>query len=275
MMNASQSLLSALYRRIASKALGEGLAAAFASLDIADSKFYQLGMNPGDRGTDPIHGVTIRAVRARGAAIAAAGTTLKRYIGGTGRTGTLSAATKAVLTTPSTFADNDIGGAFIQTTGGTGPNQFRSVLEFDSAALATITVAKRDREYDLADIASADALAVLPDNTTTFSIYAPWEVTPCTAVTDLVSAVSLGAVTQDNWTLVVEKGPVPTLTVGSTDAAVAGRGAFPSATLGTCKGATAAGVTAAEALVQFGVFIDAYSGAAALRLVDLLGRFAQ
>lgn len=272
------SISSSIYRRIASKALGEGLAAAFGNCDVSDADFARIGKlggMPGGKYTDPIHGVRLRIMRVRGAAVAAVGTTLKRYIGGTGRTGTFSAATKAVVTTTSTFADNDIGGAFLSTTGGTGPNQFRNVLEFDSAANATITVAKRDSQYDLAAISTPDAYSVSPDATTTFSLYAPWEVTPCTAVTDFVSCVALSTVTQDNWTLVADMGPVPVLTVGSTDAATQGGPAFPSATLGTAKGPTAAGITAAEAARMFGIFIDAYSGAAALRLVDLLGRFAQ
>jgi hypothetical protein len=180
-----------------------------------------------------------------------------------------------LVTTTSTFADNDLNGAFLATTGGTGPNQFRTPLEYDSAANATIRVSKRDSQYDLADISSADAYSVSPDATTTFSLYVPYEVTPCTAVTDFVSCVALSTVTQNNWTLVADMGPVPVLTIGSTDAAVAGDGAYPSATLGTCKGPTAAGITAQEASRLFGIFIDAYSGAAALRLVDLLGRFAQ
>lgn len=277
-MEGSGMTSSSIYRRIASKALGEGLAAAFGNCDVSDADFARIGKlggKPGGVYTDPIHGIRLRIVRVRGAAVAAIGTTLKRYIGGTGRTGTFSAATKALVTTTSTFADNEIGGAFLATTGGTGPNQFRNVLEFDSAANATIRVAKRDSQYDLADIASADAYAVSPDATTTFSLYAPWEVTPCSAVADFVSCVSLSTVTQDNWTIVAEKGPVPVLTVGSTDAATAGGGAYPSATLGTAKGPTAAGITAQEASRLFGIFIDAYSGAAALRLVDLLGRFAQ
>lgn len=277
-MEGSGMISSSIYRRIASKALGEGLWQAFGNCDVSDADFARIGKlggKPGGKYVDPIHGIRLRIMRVRGAAVAAIGTTLKRYIGGTGRTGTFSAATKALVTTTSTFADNDIGGAFLSTTGGTGPNQFRNVLEFDSAANATIRVSKRDSQYDLADIAAADAYAVLPDATTTFSIYAPWEVTPCTGVADHVSCVALSTVTQDNWTLVADMGPVPVLTIGSTDAAVAGGVAYPSATLGTAKGPTAAGVTAVESTKQFGIFIDAYSGAAALRLVDLLGRFAQ
>jgi hypothetical protein len=277
-MEGSGMISSSIYSRIASKALGEELASAFGNRDVPDADFSRIGKlggKPGGKYTDPTHGVRLRIMRVRGAAVAGIGTTLKRYIGGAGRTGTFSAATKAVVTTTSTFADNDIGGAFLQTTGGTGPNQFKNVLEFDSAANATITVSKRDAQYDLAAIASVDAYAVTPDATTTFSLYAPWEVTPCTAVGDFVSAVAISTVTQNNWTLVVDMGPVPILTIGTTDAAVAGDGAYPSSTLGTCKGPTAAGVTAAEAVHMFGIFIDAYSGAAARRLVDLLGRFAQ
>jgi hypothetical protein len=136
-------------------------------------------------------------------------------------------------------------------------------------------VTKKDFGHDIVNTSTPDALSVVPDGTTTVSIFAPWECTVATGVGDFVSAISLGAVTQDNWTIVCERGVVPHSLVGSTDALTQGGPVVPSATTGVGKGKTAAGMTADEAARVYAIALSAYSGASAQRLVSLLGKFAQ
>ena len=266
----------AIYREAFNLALGVGPQNPFSvsSLDVSNDDFLKLGGKKGQRWEWEHGGHTyaFRIVRARGT-IASAGIALKRYIGAAGRTGTFSASTKAVSTTADTFTENEINDALIITTGGTGPNQVRRIKEHDASANATVTISERDYTHNAYEaIGSPEAWTTLPDATTTYSIYCGWEVVPTSGVGDVVIGVSLAAVTSGNWTIIIEGGPCQALVVGSTDATTAGGHVVPSATAGTLKGPTAAGITAVEAAGVCGQAIQVQAGAAALTAIILSRR---
>ena len=265
------------YREAFNLALGVGPQNPFSvsSLDVSNDDFLKLGGAKGDR-WEWKHGGHIyafRIVRARGT-IASAGIALKRYIGAAGRTGTMASSTKAVSVTADTFAENEVVDGLMITTGGTGPNQMRRIKENTTeAGASTVTVAERDNTHNAYEaIGSPEAWTTLPDATTTYSIYCGWEVVPTSGVGDVVIGVSLAAVTSGNWTIIIEGGPCQALVVGSTDATTAGGWVVPSATAGTLKGPTAAGITAVEAAGVCGQAIQVQAGAAALTAIILSRR---
>lgn len=262
------------YREAFNLALGVGPQNPFSvsSLDVADADFLKLGGQKGKRWE--YKGNTFRIVRVRGTGVVA-GTALSRYIGNAARTGTFSASTKAVSTTADTFTESEVIDALIITTGGTGPNQVRRIKEHDASANATVTIAEPDyahRSYEA--IASPEAWTTLPDGTTTYSIYADWEVIPTAGATSVVIGVALATVTNGNWTIIIEDGPCQALVVGTTDATTAGGAVVPSSTAGVLKGPTAAGITAAEAWLVCGQAIQVNAGASALTEIVLSRRLA-
>lgn len=277
MATGNKQVLGGIYRRAYCRAAGESSAsaAAFVNIDMTNADFVRrLGFAAaGERFAVPGTSLVVRWVRARSTGIVAGGL----VIAYAGRTGTASAGSASTLTAPAAtqYLLADIGGGIISTTGGTGPNQNRDIVDSDEAATSLLTVVPPDLTVYVAAASLPEAFSPVIDATTTFGIYCPWEVQQQTAATDLVTGVALGTVTNGNWTLIVEEGPVPTLCVGSTDALVALGRVVPSATANTAKGPTAGGITASEASLVFGRSLFAYSGAAALRLVDVFGRFKQ
>lgn len=273
MSTANRASLMALYKSPYNRFVGESSESPFAGINWTDTKYKSRAFcAPGERFPVPNTNTIIRWVRVRGSGVVA-GTLLKLYAG---RTGTLASATAGTVTTASTLAVTDVGEGIFSTTGGTGLNQHRHIYDSDGATNASkLTLLESDNSNYQTDASLPEALSPVPDATTTFRIYCPWEVQPSAAVTDLISAVALGTVDDGNWTMVVEEGLVPARVVGSTDALTADGLVVPSATAGVGKGLTAAGITAAEAARVFARSIDAYSGAAALRLIDVFGRFRQ
>jgi hypothetical protein len=273
MSDANKGYLMALYKTPYFRALGESSETPFANLDITDANYQKRAFcAPGERFAVPNSNIVIRWVRVRGSGVVA-GTLLKLYAG---RTGTLASATAGTVTTATTLPVSDVGAGIFSTTGGTGLNQHRHIYDSDGATNASkLTLLESDISNYLSDASLPEALNPVPDATTTWRIYCPWEVQPHAAATDRITAVALGTVTDGNWTFVVEEGLVPARVVGTTDALTADGFVVPSATAGVGKGVTTAGITAGDASLVFARSIDAYSGAAALRLIDMFGRFRQ
>lgn len=274
----------ALYRTSVNRALGDGTWEAFKGLDVTNSDFLELqktrtalgGLRKGQSFTDEITGNRYRIVRARGT-ITGEGYILKQYIGAAGRVGNLTgASTKAVQVTDDTFVAHDLVDGYEFINAGTAVGELRTILENDdTAGASTITVAAKRRVYPGETVAdSPDNFVALPDATSDYVAFCPWEVVQTSAVTDYVVACALGAVTDGNWTIVLEQGYGLIRVVGSTDALTAGGPIVPSATAGIGKGFTTAGETAAEARLAFGQSIVAYSGASAVWFGRIFGRFA-
>lgn len=283
MATANKQVLTAIYRRAYSRAVGESSASLspFQNIDMSNADFVRRGFAaPGERFAVPNTSLVVRWVRARTTGIVQ-GSLIIAYAG---RTGTASAGSATALTAPAAtqYLNADIAGALLNTTGGTGPNQTRDIQDSDEAATSVLNVVPPDYTVYTLQSAMPEAFSPVIDATTTYGIYAPWEVGASSGVTDFVTGVALTSVTNGNWTLMVEEGPVPTLCVGSTDPLVALQGVVPSATAGTAKGLYLTAATAADAVIQakengriFGRPLFAYSGASALRLVDVYGRFKQ
>lgn len=277
--------MSAMAAYIASVSRAMGVAAwkAFQSLDVTDADFTELlksnkfgGLRRGQSFIDEITGNRYRIIRARGT-ITGLGYLLKRYLGAAARIGNLTAvSTKSVLQTDDTFVAHDLAGGMVEINAGTGRGQMRFILDNDdTASLSTITVARKDTSFPGNHTAndSPEAFTTQADATSDYITVLPWELVQTAAVTDRVVAVALGAVTSGNWTIVLEEGDGLFQTVGSTDATTLDGGMMPSATAGTAKGPTAAGITAAEAPVIFGSAFEAYGGAADLVFGHIHGRF--
>lgn len=264
----------AIFFRAFSAAIGEGSYNPFAnSNDVAyaDLANAKLRIGPG-QSNDFRYGFVdyrFRLVRAKSAV--AQGDLVTPFVRSTG---TFASSTKAISTTAASYTASELASGLVVTKAGTGLNQLRFIKDnSDDAGASTITVATFDNTYNTDAISTPDAWTTLPDGTTTFTAYCPWDVDKSAAATDFVIGVALNTVTAGNWTIILEKGPAMTKVVGSTDATTALGPVVPSATAGTAKGPTAAGITAAEAARVFGYAVDAYAGAALLRLVQFFGRF--
>jgi len=272
----------ALYRAGINRALGEGAYEAFKGLNVTDADFMELtksnklgGLRRMQSFVDEMTGNSYRIVRARGA-ITGEGYLLKQYFGAAGRVGNLTAAsTKAVITTDDTFVAHDLAGGLVFLNAGTGVGELRPIEDNDdTTSLSTITVARKRGTYPGETVAdSPDNFVALPDATTDYVSFVPWEVVETSGVGDYVVAWALGAVTSGNWTIVLEQGYGLVRAVGSTDALTAGGPLVPSGTAGIAKGFTTAGETAAEARLAFGQALAAYSGASAVWFGHLFGRF--
>lgn len=274
----------ALYRRAFSRALGEGAYEAFKSLNVSDSDFNELmkkssglgGLRRGQSFHDEITGNRYRIVRARGA-ITGEGYLLKQYFGAAGRVGNLTAAsTRAVLTTDDSFTARELAGGYVFINAGTGIGELRPIQDNDgTAGASTITVVPAGKPpYPGSTVADwPDNFTALPDATSDYVSFLPWEVVETSGVGDYVVGAALGAVTSGNWTIVLEEGYGLLRVVGSTDALTAGGPIVPSATAGIGKGFTTAGETAAEARLAFGQSLVAYSGASAVWFGRLFGKY--
>ena len=192
--------------------------------------------------------------------------------------GTITSATAAVITcsgasfpVPDASGTPGLVGKLVYIKTGTGTGQVRRILENTAT---TITVSKYMPSIQLAatDSTNPNALTTVPANGDTLIVVGFDDVKKTTAVTDNVSGVALAVTTDGSLGIFQVGGPVLALVVGSTDATTALGPVVPSATAGTLKGPTTAGETAAEARLSCGVAFDAYSGAAALRLIFLTGK---
>lgn len=266
----------ALWRRLFSRALGEGQYSALKNIDMTDSDFHglqkELGLRAGQRFYDIDRGKAYRIVRARSAF--AAGNTLKLYFGAAGRNPTLTAAsTAAIGVTNKTFVAHDLAGGEIFFYGGTDAYESRYIIDnSDDAGASTVTVAEKDTGYPgTKDITSPDAWTVQPDGTTTAQIVCGWELVQTTAATDCTKGIALGTTTSGNWT-VVQEGGFGLVLLDGTSAVSNGSLISPGGTAGT---AVIAAATTAGAEAVFGMALAAYSTAAAnLILCDLwCGRF--
>lgn len=247
--------------------LGAGSQSAFRDGDVTDAKFREIGGAPGM--VFPFEGNLFAVYRNRNGSALAEGEIIKLYFNAAARTGTASAGAADQFTSADTFTAGELVdksvASYVFITGGTGPGQRRKITRHASGANAIVYVADYDRSLNLAAASAADKFATVPDATSTYSIVLPWEIVKHSAVGDWIVGVSLSAVTDGNWSVFQIGGFSLVKSVGSTDALVAGSTFVPSATAGVAKGFTTAGETVAEARLSFGMPIDAYSGAAALR----------
>ena len=261
-----------IYYASLSRALGRGLWEAFQGLNVTNANFIELintrtygGLRRGQSFVDQDLGNKFRLVRARGA-LTGVGYIVKSYLGAAGRVGNLTAAsTKAVLTTDDTFVEHDLAGGLVYLNAGTGIGQMRPIMDnSDAAGASTITLAVKDRSYPGAHTAvdSPDALATAPDATTDYLVVCPWEVVETSAVTDYVVGVALGAVTDGNWTIILEEGYGLVRVAGDTDPSVLDEGIMPSAAAGTAKGYTTAATTIDEPARTFARALAAKATAA-------------
>ena len=272
----------ALYRAGINRALGDGAWEAFKSLNVTDADFKDWinsrklgGLRRGQSFLDEITGNRYRIVRALGT-ITGEGYLLKQHMNAAGRVGNLTAvSTKAVVQTDDTLVNHDLAGGLLFLNAGTGVGELRPIEDNDdTTSLSTITVARNRRTYPGETVSdSPDNFTALPDATTDYNAFVPWEVVETSGVTDEVVAWALGAVTSGNWTIVLERGYGLFRAVGSTDALTAGGPIVPSATAGIGKGFTTAGELAAESRLAFGQSIAAYSGASAVWFGKLHGKF--
>lgn len=254
--------------------LNTGRKDSFKKANLTKDDLQKLGVEPG--AYFPFKGHIYRAVQARGA-ITGEGYLLKNYFNAAAREGNVATPfPKDIITTDDTFVKGDLIGGRVFIKAGTGVGQLRQILgNSDAAGASTITVSKRNSSLNKSAASGPDALTTTLDATSDYSVVCEWEVVESAAATDFGVAVGLGAVTDGNYSIVGIAGPHFLLrAVGSTDALTAGGVIVPSATAGTVKGQTAAGITAAEAARILGFSWDAYSGAADLRHCALFGNFA-
>ena len=247
----------------------------FTSVNLTSDKLRELGVELGQ--FFDVDNTVYRAVRARGT-VTAKGYILQSYMNAAGRTGTANAAsTKALLQTADTFVKGDLDGGFVWFPSGTDGGRRRIINNTDASGASKVRVAKENQSLRKADTSGADAFTNQPDGTSTYNVHCDWEVVQTTAVTDLVTAVSLGAVTDGYLTIVAVEGPYVDIFLDGNDAGkgvVAGGKIAPSATAGVGIGVTEAGITAPEASVWFAQAYDAYTGAGLARTCRLFNRFA-
>jgi hypothetical protein len=262
------TLLYSVHREAFKAAAGSGWHQSFAGVSVADANFIQMG---GSKGARFEYGQNEYMIgRNRTGGVLAAGDIVKYRAA---LTGTITAATKAVLTTDQTYTVNEHVGKILFITAGTGIGQMRRIIANSGGANATITVAQNDGSLGIAAISTPDAFGTLPVNTDTYEIICPWEIVKHAAATDFIIGAALGDVADGEWTIFQTKGIALVSIVGSTDATTAGGPVVPSATAGIAKGPTGAGITASEASRVFGIAWDAYNSTAALRPVTLLGKY--
>jgi hypothetical protein len=254
--------------------LATGRHDAHKGANLAPADIAKLGLELGQYGY--YDGSVYRAVRARGA-LTGEGYILKTYANAAGRVGTADAAsTKAIVQTADTLVKGDLKGGKITIDGGTGLGQMRNIIDNnDTAGASLVTVAKRVASLNRAAITGAQAFDTALDGTSTYNLHCDWEVVETSGVGDTVVGAALGAVTDGNLTIILVESPYAWIRcVGSTDALTALGTLVPSATAGIAKGFTTAGETAAEARLSFGSPYAAYTGASAIRMCRLFGKFA-
>ncbi|SRR5581483_127144 len=257
--------------------LGAGWASAFRDGNVIDTDFRTIGGAPGL--VFPFEGNLYQVVRNRTGGALAEGDLVKLFFNDATRVGTASAGAADTLTTTQTYTAGLLVDkstpSYIFLRAGTGVNQRRRILSHTSGANSVITTSIFDRSLGLTNGASTtgpDKWGTTPDNTSQYSIVLPWEMAKSSGVGDYITGVALAAVTDAYWTIIQIAGFGLCKAVGSTDALTAGGPIVPSATAGVGKGFTTAGETAAEARLAFGMAIDAYTGASALRHILMLPR---
>lgn len=260
-------ILPAIQRLPFNLHFGEGQDESYQAINMskADFESNKLGLAAGALYFDDVANLVVQSVRARSALVA--GGLVISWIGDAARTGNISAYTAPTATTNDTFVANDLIGGYAEIITGTGVNQVRRILANTGGANATFSVAKKDTMIPGGTAANSPNIwGTAPDGTSTYQAFCPWEVSASGAVANQVRGVSLGVVTDGNYTLVAVKGVVQVLSVGTVDALIAGEVIVPSATAGTAKGRLTAGITAADAAAKFGYALAAYAGASAVRL---------
>lgn len=262
--------------------LGVGRKDALKGANLTDDDLKKLGLELGQYGEFNNH--IYRAVTAR-VALIGEGYLCEGYLPtGTRRdTAVAIGSTTANIRTDNTYVAGRFAGGQVMIYGGTNgatKQDSRFIYQNDAAAGASnIRVTpKRDSMLNLAASKSPDVFTAAIDATSTFTVHCDWEVQPTTAVTDCVMGVALGAVTIDYNTLIMVAGPyAPIWTLGSgagyTVPAVNGW-VRPSAGAGVAEGVTEAGWTGPDALSAFARLYDVYTGAAAIRIGRLYGRYA-
>jgi hypothetical protein len=247
----------------------------FTSVNLTSDKLKELGVELGQ--FFEVDNVLYRAVRAR-STVTAKGYILKSYMNAAARTGTANvASTKAELVTADTFVKGDLDGGYVWFDSGTDGGRRRIISNGAEAGASKVKVAKKNQALRNSAIEQADAFTNQPDGTSTYKIHCDWEVEQTSAATDLVTCVSLGAVTDGYLTIVAVEGPYVDIFIDGNDAGkngVAGAKVCPSATAGVAIPETQAGITAAEAATFFAQMYDAYTGAGAIRTCRLFSRFA-
>lgn len=249
--------------------LKKGRADMYTNVSLTADKLKELGLELGQ--FVEVENRIFRAVRAR-SAFTAKGYTGKTYMGAAGRTGTAAVSTKDELITADTFVKGDLDGGQVWASSGTDFGSRRIRKNGDTAAASTVRVApKLIHSLRTSGADSAEAFTVAPDATSVYNIHCGWEVAQTTAVTDLVTCVSLGAVADGHLTIVeVEAEYSDIFCAGNTDALTVGGLIVPSSATGVSKGQTTAGLTAGEAARWFAQSYDAYTGAGGLRKCRLM-----
>jgi hypothetical protein len=193
-------------------------------------------------------------------------------MGNAARLGAANAAsTKEQLVSADTYVRGELDGGQVWFPSGTNAGSRRILKNTDEAGASKVRVAP-DKVHHLRmdGTKAADAFTVAPDGTSNYHIHCGWEVVQATAITDVVTAVSLGAVTDGGLTIVAVEGEyVDIFCKGDVDALTAGGLVMQSSTSGVSKGQTGAGLTAVEAARWYAQSYDAYTGAGALRVCRL------
>lgn len=256
--------------------LGVGRKDVPVNADLADADLKKLGLELGDYGVYDNH--VFRAVKTR-VAITGRGFLVKSYMNNAGRTGLADAtSTKDILVTTDTLVAGDLKGGVAMLDAGTGIGDIRYIFNNGAqAALSKVTVAKRVGHLNLASTKNADIFSAQPDGTTGYNLHADWEVEMSTAGTDCVQGTAVGAVTNNQSTLIYVAGPYcPIFLIGNNAGknGVAGSYVIPSGTTGKAEGVTQAGILAVESAFWFAQIYSAYTGAGAVRYGRVYGKFA-
>lgn len=272
--------MSGIYKVLEAPALGSGVRDALRDGSGMTLAQLRAGGSAHPGMVFPFRGGLFQVVQNVGGSALAEGDAVVYPYGAAGYSGNLTAAsTKAVLTTDDTFTKNALVGtkdlpSWVFITAGTGVNQRGYIYKnSDASGASTITVAEKDPSLNKAATAVPDAFDTAPDATSDYSVVVPFQVAKSAAVTDFVVGVAMHTLADGQYGIIQIAGPALVKCVGSTDALSAGGVVVPSATAGVAKGQTTAGITAAEAARVFAVSFDAYTGAAALRHVNLLNRY--
>jgi len=271
----------AIYRRMFASWMGEGKAGSLRNLNFTEADAKRLGIRVGDsyecripgvRGVRSQYAFIVRAFRARGTITD--GQILMPYAAAAARTANaVTPFPKDVITTDGAFTVDDLRETIVEVVAGTGIGQVRGV--FDNTA-TKLSVAARDGSLRIAAADTPDALTTALDATSDVSVFDPREAVATAAATDLVTGVALGAVTSGNVSLYCERGLALVKVKGDTGGkAGTSLGLLvPSGVAGEALPDTDAGITAAEAATFFGALVHAYTGASALRLALIFGRFS-
>ena len=251
--------------------LGAGWNSAFRDANLTDAQFKNVNPGPGGGpgAVFPWEGNLYQIVRNRTGGALAEGDLVKLYFNAATRVGTASAGTLDGITTTQNFAAGDIIDGSVPTymfiRAGTQVGQRRRVRKYVAGANSIVYIALYDRSLNQASTATAEKFTATADATTQYALVMPWEMTKSAAVTDYITGVALATVADTNWTIIEVAGFSLGTFAGAVDALTAGGTVVPAAVAGQGKGPTTAAETIAEARLSFGMALDAYSGAAALR----------